>query len=128
MFEWANKIASLGVNIISIADTVGLATSHQVYTITKYLIDHLPGNEIGVNLNSTPYNREEKLTSAIQAGCTRFDGALKGIGGCPMADDELVGNMDTEWMIEFLRAWGKQIDLKQDALSRSLSLASAIFQ
>ena len=91
----------MDIKIISLADTVGLATKEQVYHITKYLVDSLPETEIGVHLHSTPANWKEKVDAALQAGCKRFDGALKGIGGCPMADDELVGNMDTELMIPY---------------------------
>ena len=95
VFDWVNKLVDMDIKIISLADTVGLATKEQVYQVTKYLVDSLPETEIGVHLHSTPANWKEKVDAALQAGCMRFDGALKGIGGCPMADDELVGNMDT---------------------------------
>jgi hydroxymethylglutaryl-CoA lyase len=101
VFEWVNKLVAMGIKIISLADTVGLATAMQVNSVTKYLIDSLPEIEIGVHLHSTPLNWKEKVDAALQAGCLRFDGALKGIGGCPMADDELVGNMDSELMIPY---------------------------
>ncbi|HET6995471.1 MAG TPA: hydroxymethylglutaryl-CoA lyase, partial [Chitinophagaceae bacterium] len=93
VFEWVNRIVGMDVGIISLADTVGVAEPEQVYDMTRYLIESLPGTEIGVHLHSTPGNWREKLDAAVKAGCRRFDGALKGIGGCPMADDELVGNM-----------------------------------
>ena len=103
VFSWVNKLVAMDIKIISLADTVGLATAGQVRRITKYLVDSLPGTEIGVHLHSTPMNWKEKVDAALSAGCKRFDGALKGIGGCPMADDELVGNMDTELMIPQFR-------------------------
>ena len=69
--------------------------------MTKYLIESLPQTQIGVHLHSTSVNWKDKVDAALEAGCIRFDGALKGIGGCPMADDELVGNMNTELMIDY---------------------------
>src|ERR1700744_4559111 len=99
VFEWASALARLGVKTLSIADTVGLATPEQVFSVTDYLIRQLPQCTIGVHLHSSPHNRKAKIDAALDAGCRRFDGALKGIGGFPMAVDELVGNMDTEWMI-----------------------------
>ena len=101
VFEWVNKLVAMDIAIISLADTVGVATPEQVYDMTEYLVDSLPSIEVGVHLHSTPDNWKNKLMAAVKAGCKRFDGALKGIGGCPMADDELVGNMNSEWMISY---------------------------
>lgn len=127
VFEWADKMAALGINIISLADTVGLATARQVFSVTDYLIKHLPAHEIGVHLHSTQLNWKEKLEAAVRAGCKRFDGALKGIGGCPMAEDELVGNMDTELMIGYFKERKMLKTLNEEALANSLQLASQIF-
>ncbi|RYZ33738.1 MAG: hydroxymethylglutaryl-CoA lyase, partial [Sphingobacteriales bacterium] len=90
VLDWVEKITGLGVRIISLADTVGVALPTQVADLSSYLVAALPQHQIGVHLHSGPGNREEKLAAAIGAGIRRFDGALKGIGGCPMADDELV--------------------------------------
>lgn len=127
VFNWVKKIVALGVSIISLADTVGLATPEQVFNITDYLVKQLPGHEIGVHLHSSPDNWKVKLDAAINAGCKRFDGALKGIGGCPMAGDELVGNMDTERMIPYLEEKGFLKTLNHDALMKSSRLAAQIF-
>ncbi|MES1214647.1 MAG: hydroxymethylglutaryl-CoA lyase [Bacteroidota bacterium] len=127
VFEWVNKLAAMDIGIISLADTVGLATSEQVYDMTKYLVDSLPETEIGVHLHSRPDNWKEKLKAAINAGCKRFDGALKGIGGCPMADDELVGNMNSELMISYFEEKGLLNKLDKQALAESLRLAGEIF-
>lgn len=127
VFEWVNKMVALDIQIISLADTVGLATPEQVYDITAYLEESLPGIEIGVHLHSTPDNWKEKLEAARKAGCKRFDGALKGIGGCPMANDELVGNMNTEWMIDYLEEQGSLLNLDKQALENSLRIAGEIF-
>lgn len=127
VYEWANSLAKLGVKTISIADTVGLATAEQVFSVTDYLIRQLPQCKIGVHLHSTPHGRKAKIDAALQAGCERFDGALKGIGGCPMAGDELVGNMDSEWMIRHFQEKGLIRDLDKKALAHSVKLAAEIF-
>ena len=127
VFEWINKMVALDIEIISLADTVGVATSEQVYDMTSYLVESLPGVEIGVHLHSTPENWEEKLEAAVKAGCKRFDGALKGIGGCPMADDELVGNMNSELMIQYFKEREILPFLNENALQESLQIANEIF-
>ncbi len=127
VFEWVNRLVAMDINIISLADTVGLASKAQVYLVTKYLVDSLPETEIGVHLHSTAANWKEKVDAALQAGCRRFDGALKGIGGCPMADDELVGNMDTELMIPYFEEQHLLSNLNKEALKNCSMLASEIF-
>jgi len=127
VFEWVNRIVGMDVGIISLADTVGVAEPEQVYDMTRYLIESLPETEIGVHLHSTPANWREKLEAAVKAGCRRFDGALKGIGGCPMANDELVGNMNTEWMIQYFEENALSPQLNKEALAESLRIASEIF-
>jgi hydroxymethylglutaryl-CoA lyase len=126
VFEWVNKLVGMDIGIISLADTVGVATPQQVYDVTSYLVESLPGTEIGVHLHSTPENWKDKLAAAVKAGCKRFDGALKGIGGCPMANDALVGNMNTEWMIDFFEA-KDTFCCNKKALEQSLLFANQIF-
>ena len=128
VFEWVNKLVAMDISIISLADTVGVATAEQVYAMTEYLVDSLPGEEIGVHLHSTPANWNEKLAAAINAGCKRFDGAIHGIGGCPMADDELVGNMNMEWMIQYFEQNGIDPGINKSALAESLAIADEIFK
>lgn len=127
VFEWADKLAALGIKTISLADTVGVAQPEQVQRMTEKLVTSLPDIEIGVHLHSTATNRIAKLTAAMDAGCLRFDGALKGIGGCPMANDELVGNMDSAWMISYFKEHKYKIGLDEEALKRALVLADEIF-
>ncbi len=126
VFEWAEKLVALDIEILSLADTVGLATAEQVKRMTAFLIQQLLQTEIGVHLHSTSFNWKEKLEAAYNAGCRRFDGALKGIGGCPMANDELVGNMDTEKMIRFFET-ETDLHINQEALQKSLQLADQLF-
>ena len=127
VFNWVERLVELDIEIISLADTVGVATPEQVYDMTSYLVESLPSTEIGVHLHSTTENWHQKLDAAVKAGCKRFDGALKGIGGCPMANDELVGNMNTEWMISYFDRNNMATGLNKDALAESLRIAGQIF-
>jgi hydroxymethylglutaryl-CoA lyase len=127
VFNWVEKLVELDIEIISLADTVGVASPEQVYDMTSYLVESLPATEIGVHLHSTSENWHQKLEAAIKAGCKRFDGALKGIGGCPMADDDLVGNMNTEWMISYFEKNNIATGLNKEALAESLLIAGEIF-
>ena len=127
VFNWVEKLVELDIEIISLADTVGVASPEQVYDMTSYLIESLPSTEIGVHLHSTFENWQQKLDAAIKAGAKRFDGALKGIGGCPMANDDLVGNMNTEWMIAYFEKNNIATGLNKEALVESLRIAEEIF-
>ena len=127
VYQWAAALAKLGVKTLSLADTVGLATPEQVFSVTDFLMRELPQCTIGVHLHSTAHNRKAKIDAALQAGCRRFDGALKGIGGCPMAGDALVGNMDTEWMIGHFKGKHMLPAIDENALAESLRLAEEIF-
>jgi hydroxymethylglutaryl-CoA lyase len=127
VYEWANRLINLGVKIISLADTVGVALPEQVNRMTKYVMEQFGEIEIGVHLHSTPEKWKEKLEAAVNAGCLRYDGALKGIGGCPMANDELVGNMNSEWMIQYFEEKQILTGINKNALDESLAIASEIF-
>ena len=128
LFKWVEKIKSIGIKIISLADTVGVASPEQVFTATSTVIKSSPETEIGVHLHSTAENWNIKLDAAVKAGCKRFDGALKGIGGCPMANDELVGNMDSELMISYFEKNNFLTGLNKEALAESLRIAGEIFK
>jgi hydroxymethylglutaryl-CoA lyase len=124
---WVREMVVRGVGIISLADTVGLATPDQISLALSSLIATYPQAVVGVHLHSTTENWQAKLEAAIGAGCERIDGAIKGIGGCPMAGSALVGNMDTELVLAFLQQKGLAPTLNEAALQKSLSLASEIF-
>jgi hydroxymethylglutaryl-CoA lyase len=127
VFEWASKLANIGVDIISLADTVGLATPDQIESTTKFLINSMPNVEIGVHLHSSPINWKQKIEAAYNAGCIRFDGAINGIGGCPMAGDSLVGNMNTNLMIDFFNEKELSLHLDSAALADAVQIATEIF-
>lgn len=128
LLNWADEMAMKGIKIISLADTVGVATREQISLALNTLIPQYPDITFGVHLHSTVANWKEKLEAAVNAGCKRFDGALKGIGGCPMAQDDLVGNMNTELIISYLEERNLINGLNKDALEKSLQLASEIFK
>jgi hydroxymethylglutaryl-CoA lyase len=127
LLKWAEEMVRRDIQIISLADTVGVATPEQITTALQALIPQYPQASFGVHLHSTALNWKEKTEAAYKAGCTRFDGALKGIGGCPMAKDELVGNMATERMIAYFKEQKALPDLNEAALQKSLEIASKIF-
>lgn len=127
VFNRVDKLIAMDIKIISLADTVGIATPEQVLSVTKTLVDKLPGIQIGVHLHSTSANWKAKTDAALQAGCLRFDGALKGIGGCPMADDVLVGNMDTELMIPYFKELGWLNNIDDEELQEASRMAAEIF-
>lgn len=128
VFKWVEKMIRMGIETISLADTVGVATPEQVYEITRMLVSVLPNTEIGVHLHSRKYNWKEKIDAALKANCRRFDGAMKGIGGCPMANDELVGNMNTELMVPYFEELKLLDGINKVALSEASALANEIFR
>jgi hydroxymethylglutaryl-CoA lyase len=128
VLDWVEQLISRGIKIISLADTVGIAKAEQVYSVTSQLIRSLPAVEIGVHLHSRPENWKAKIDAAVDAGCLRFDGALKGYGGCPMAEDELVGNMNTEFLISYFSSINRIGGIDNDALEVASSMAAEIFQ
>ncbi|WEK34796.1 MAG: hydroxymethylglutaryl-CoA lyase [Candidatus Pseudobacter hemicellulosilyticus] len=127
VFDWAQRLRDLGIGILSLADTVGLASPQQVSDLTGHLVQAMPDTTIGVHLHSTAHNWQAKLDAALDAGCRRFDGALKGIGGCPMAHDELVGNMNTEWMLQRFQQRQLPAGIDPEALARCSNMAASLF-
>ena len=127
LLKWAEKIAEHGITIISLADTVGVAAPNQITAALKTLIPKYKQIQFGVHLHSSAQNWKEKVNAAYEAGCKRFDGALKGIGGCPMANDDLVGNMNTEWLLNFFEEKGEELSFNKEALAKSLAIAEEIF-
>ena len=127
LLHWADEMVRMNIGIISLADTVGMATPHQISFALNTLIPAYPNTEFGVHLHSTAIDWRSKLKAAVLSGCKRFDGALKGIGGCPMAADELVGNMNTEWMIDYFEEKKLLQSINKDALQNCLQMADEIF-
>lgn len=127
LLQWADEMVQREIKIISLADTVGVATPEQVYRAVHALAPKYTGTEIGVHLHSTAANWREKLEAAVNAGCNRFDGAINGIGGCPMADDELVGNMNTGWMTGYFEEKGIPTGIVKEVFEECAAMASRVF-
>ena len=127
VLEWIEKLIGEGIEIISLSDTVGLAAPFQVASLVGKVVTKFPQIETGVHLHSTNKNWKEKVDAALENGCLRFDGALKGIGGCPMANDELVGNMNSEIMIPYFKELGFLQKINEKELLKAAEMASKIF-
>lgn len=127
VLEWIEKLVGEGIGIISLADTVGLANASQVSSTVNKVISQFPDLETGVHLHSTNINWKQKINAALQNGCLRFDGALKGFGGCPFAEDELVGNLNTELMIPYFQQLGFLKHINETELLKASQMASEIF-
>jgi len=102
--EWTEKLANMGVKILSLSDTVGTSTPEVIDYLFSNLIPKYPQIEFGAHLHTTPDKWHEKVDAAYRAGCVRFDGAIQGFGGCPMATDKLTGNMPTEKLLSYFTA------------------------
>ncbi|CAM4356081.1 hydroxymethylglutaryl-CoA lyase [Zobellia nedashkovskayae] len=102
--EWTEKLSGMGAKILSLSDTVGSSTPEVIEYLFSQLIPRYPDIEFGAHLHTTPTKWHEKVDAAYKAGCRRFDGAVQGFGGCPMAKDELTGNMPTEKMLSYFTA------------------------
>ena len=102
--EWTEKLSDMGVKIISLSDTIGSSKPDVIEYLFSNLIYNYPKIEFGAHLHTTPDSWHQKVDAAFKAGCKRFDGAIKGYGGCPMAKDELTGNMPTEKLLSYFTA------------------------
>jgi hydroxymethylglutaryl-CoA lyase len=127
VLSFAGILKSIGIRIISLADTIGAATPKLISQLFMAVQHEVPDVEVGAHLHSNATQALAKIEAAYDAGCMRFDGALLGFGGCPMADDELVGNLDTTSIINFLHDKGHQGWINQQELSRALLMANKVF-
>lgn len=126
--EWTGKlIENYGIKTIALADTVGVSNPENIRYLFEALIPHFPEVEFGAHLHSNPNSWKEKVEAAYQSGCHRFDSALKGYGGCPMAEDDLVGNLATENVLRYFKEIGIETGLNTTAFADSMALTSDTF-
>lgn len=125
--KWADVLVEKGVQILSLADTVGVSAPEKINTILPQLIKRFTNTEIGVHLHSTPLARLEKIEAAYNSGVKRIDSALKGFGGCPMATDNLTGNIATEDLIYYLNSKGENLELNMDKWQEALNFSVQLF-
>lgn len=126
--EWTEKLSKMGVKILSLSDTVGTSTPKIIDYLFANLIPEYPEIEFGAHLHTTPAKWHEKIDAAYQAGCRRFDGAIQGFGGCPMAKDELTGNMPSEKMLSYFNSKKCDSNIKMTSFESAYNEASKIFQ
>ncbi len=127
LVEYGSQLEQLGANVIALSDTIGVATESQIRQYYSIVSQELVSVEVGLHLHATPQTVFNKMAAAYAAGCRRMDGAIKGFGGCPMAKDELTGNMATEEMIRFLVENHHQHGLNLEAFESAMSMAPSIF-
>lgn len=127
VIKWVKYLAGMGIKIIPLADTVGVSNPQNINHLFSNLIPEFPQVEFGAHLHSRPESWKEKVEAAYSNGCRRFDSTIKGIGGCPMAKDELVGNLATENLVGFCREKNISISLNEQALQEAIISSSKVF-
>ena len=125
--HWAMKMIEMDIKIISLADTIGVSTPENINYLFSYFISQFIDVEWGAHLHTRPDNWQEKIESAYNSGCRRFESALKGFGGCPMAKDELVGNLATENLLLFCEQKEVRTHVNQNILNQAMAKADEIF-
>ena len=126
--QWVRRLVEeLGVKVIALSDTVGVAKPEDIASMFNALIPAFPKVEFGAHLHASPNNWKQKTEAAWNAGCRRFDGAIKGYGGCPMAEDELVGNLQTELFVRDLEERGVRTGIDLELLDRAVDEAGRVF-
>jgi hydroxymethylglutaryl-CoA lyase len=125
--KWCEKLANKGVRILSLSDTIGTSNPDSIHYLFSKLIKQLPQVEFGAHLHTTPDTWHEKVSAAYDSGCRRFDGAIKGYGGCPMADDDLVGNMPMEKLLSFAQTRGIDTGINTLAFESAMNQALKTF-
>ncbi len=124
--NWVKRIAEIGISIIALSDTVGVSNPQNITSLFSHLIPTFPNIEFGAHLHSQPTNWREKVHAAFESGCHRFDSALRGIGGCPMADDGLVGNLATENLVSYFNGHSA-LGLDEKSFNEAMFQANRIF-
>ncbi|MGW1453411.1 hydroxymethylglutaryl-CoA lyase [Salegentibacter agarivorans] len=125
--EWTEKLSGMGVKILSLSDTIGTSSPDIIEYLFSNLIPKYPEIEFGAHLHTTPAKWHEKIDAAYKAGCRRFDGAIQGFGGCPMAKDELTGNMPSEKMLSYFNSKKADSNIKMTSFESAFNEASKIF-
>ena len=126
--EWTEKLAFMGVKILSLSDTVGSSTPDVISYLFSNLIPQYPEIEFGAHLHTTPDKWFEKIEAAYKAGCRRYDGAIQGFGGCPMATDDLTGNMPTEKLLSYFTAQKENTNISPLSFESAYNEASKLFK
>ncbi|NOT36714.1 MAG: hydroxymethylglutaryl-CoA lyase [Saprospiraceae bacterium] len=126
--RYIEELRKYGISIFALSDTIGIASPESIYYLFESLIPLYPEIEIGAHLHTTPHTWKEKVAAASLAGCNRFDGAIRGFGGCPMAKDELTGNMPMENLISFFNTPEYETGINLNKFTQAMELSSTIFR
>lgn len=124
---WTRRLAKLGIKIIALSDTIGVSNPENISFLFSKLVPEFPGIQIGAHLHTTPDTWEEKVHAAYTSGCRRFDSAIKGLGGCPMAADKLTGNMPTENLLSYFKKNNIVTGINDKAFAEAMILAGSTF-
>jgi hydroxymethylglutaryl-CoA lyase len=127
VIKWVKKLSALGIKIIALADTVGVSNPENITHLFSNLIPEFTDVEFGAHLHSNPVSWKEKIDAAYKSGCFRFDSSMKGIGGCPMAKDELVGNIASENIVDYFQKQNISIPINAAEFSKAMMAANVIF-
>lgn len=127
VLDWVGRLSQCGIKQFSLADTVGLASPEQVHDTFLTVREGMPGLDLGLHLHARPQQAMRKLESGYRAGCRRFDSALGGFGGCPMANDVLVGNLATETVLDYMRLQGRPTGIDARGLKEAHRLLAQVF-
>jgi hydroxymethylglutaryl-CoA lyase len=125
--HWSRELSSMGIKILALSDTIGVSNPQNITELFSTLIPELQDVEFGAHLHTTPDKWEEKVKAAYDSGCRRFDSAIKGFGGCPMASDKLTGNMPTENLISYFKANTIPFSINQQAFNNAMIIAGQTF-
>jgi hydroxymethylglutaryl-CoA lyase len=125
--NWTEKLSKMGVKILSLSDTIGVADGETISYLFSNLIPQYPKIEFGAHLHTTPTTWHEKVAAAYTSGCLRFDGAIKGYGGCPMAKDDLTGNMPTEKLLSYFTAQKANTNMNSLTFESAYNIALEVF-
>ena len=125
--EWTEKLSNMGVKTLSLSDTIGSSTPDVIQYLFSHLIPKYPKIEFGAHLHTTPDKWFEKIDAAYNAGCRRFDGAIQGFGGCPMARDVLTGNMPTEKLLSYFNSKKENTNIRAMSFESAYNEASKLF-
>ncbi len=125
--HWSHKLREMGIKIIALSDTIGVSNPENITTLFSALIPELKDVEFGAHLHTTPDRWEEKVKAAYDSGCRRFDSAIKGLGGCPMASDKLTGNMPTENLLSYFKKQNIPLSIDMKAFAEAMIIAGEVF-
>ncbi|MCY7293229.1 MAG: hydroxymethylglutaryl-CoA lyase, partial [Ferruginibacter sp.] len=125
--KWTEELIKKGIKILSLADTTGVSTVEKIEEIYPYLLNKYPQIEWGMHLHSIPETSFQKIQAAFNAGCNRMDSAVKGFGGCPMATDDLTGNIATENVLSYLKSQDINLNINEEAWEEAYLFSSKIF-